>query len=364
MSEDPVAVLYQAALPPPVNGIHKPMKPGGYSDSGADIAFNLASRGVPVVSPVATPDPEAPWDWVFPDTGEGIAAARAAGARVLWANTILFSGHPLETLRDLRIVGQLPAAVQQFDDKWITNELLRAHGVPVARSILIGDPREHDEASLQREGLAFPLVVKPVRGRGSQGVTVVPSLSELRRAAGTLLSATVTVEGKAFPTYGDRVIVEQFLPGTELTVTVLPPGTYRLAGAEQRMDRYWSLPPVRRFHHHAGVAPYNGVVAVACNSELLPEAEWETPAVRELLAECARAAALVGARAPIRIDARATAAGRIFLFDLNMKPNMTGPGRPGREGQESLCGIAGRGVGWDYPDLLLNILAQAWNVDG
>lgn len=36
-----IAVLYQKCALPAVNGILKPMKPGGYSDSGADIAYCL-----------------------------------------------------------------------------------------------------------------------------------------------------------------------------------------------------------------------------------------------------------------------------------------------------------------------------------
>lgn len=57
-----VAVLYQAAVPPPVEGGRKPRKPGGYCDSGADIAFNLSISGVPAVTPSANPDPVMPLD--------------------------------------------------------------------------------------------------------------------------------------------------------------------------------------------------------------------------------------------------------------------------------------------------------------
>lgn len=42
-----IAVLYQSQEPPPVNGIRKPMKDGGYRDSGADLRFackNVGSR--------------------------------------------------------------------------------------------------------------------------------------------------------------------------------------------------------------------------------------------------------------------------------------------------------------------------------
>jgi hypothetical protein len=48
------------------------------------------------------------------------------------------------------------------------------------------------------------------------------------------------------------------------------------------------------------------------------------------------------------------------MFDLNMKPNMTGAGRPGREDQDSLSCMAAREIGWSYGDLLVNMLRQAW----
>lgn len=31
-----------------------------------------------------------------------------------------------------------------------------------------------------------------------------------------------------------------------------------------------------------------------------------------------------------------------------MKPNMTGPGRKGREDQDNLCSMAAAGIGWNY----------------
>ena len=51
------AVLFQENPTPPAGGIYKPMKPGGYRDSGSDIAFALHSRGHSVATPVAAPDP-------------------------------------------------------------------------------------------------------------------------------------------------------------------------------------------------------------------------------------------------------------------------------------------------------------------
>jgi hypothetical protein len=42
-----------------------------------------------------------------------------------------------------------------------------------------------------------------------------------------------------------------------------------------------------------------------------------------------------------------------------MKPNMTGPGRPGRDDQASLSAIAAAELGWDYPRLLMEMLGSA-----
>lgn len=53
----------------------------------------------------------------------------------------------------------------------------------------------------------------------------------------------------------------------------------------------------------------------------------------------------------------ADAEGVFRLFDLNMKPNMTGPGRPGRGDQDCLSALAARAEASTYADLLLAMLA-------
>lgn len=104
MSARRVAVLYQAASPPAISGIHKPRKPTGYADSGADIAFNLRTKTgtlfkskVEVITPKNDPDPATDLDWVFLDITEGISDAIARGANTLWLNTILYEGHTLDS---------------------------------------------------------------------------------------------------------------------------------------------------------------------------------------------------------------------------------------------------------------------------
>src|SRR6218665_990427 len=122
-----VAIVYQIQPPPERNGIIKPMKPGGYADSGADIAFVLKKNDVTIVTPTENPEIETDLDWVFPDTEEGIKNAIDKGADTIWLNTVLYDGHPIEDFikEGIYVVGQMPEFVDVYDDKWITNELLK-----------------------------------------------------------------------------------------------------------------------------------------------------------------------------------------------------------------------------------------------
>jgi D-alanine-D-alanine ligase len=355
-----VAVLYQDVDPPVIDGIRKPKKPGGYSDSGADITYVLSKAGVDVVTPVDDPDPVVDTDWVFADTAEGIDQALARGATVLWANTIVFSGHPLESVLDrVRVVGQHPDSVHRFDDKWLTNGILRDAGLPVVTSTLIGAEPDVEtlvigtltEELLAGHDLRLPLILKPLRGRGSQGVVRVDTIDQLRETAHELLGRRVDVDGTSYSVYGDRLMLEQYLPGREITVTVMPPdGTH---------TTHWPMPAVERVGQDGGVIPYSGRVPVAENSFVV--ADLDEAAIVTVADSCRRAAPMVDARAPIRVDCRETAEGEFLMFDLNMKPNMTGAGRPGRENQDSLTCVGARALDWSYRDLLIAMLDEAWS---
>ena len=364
----PLAVLHQAIDPPLIDGARKPLKEGGYTDSGADIAAAFRGIGIPVVTPGKLPDPACDDGWTFPDTADGIAGARERGALVLWANTVLFEGHPLEAVRGVRIVGQRPADVHRFDDKWQARNIMLAAGLPFPAAVLVGavaapgvvSLRAVDDPLLERLGMRHGAIVKPVRGRGSQGVTFAPSAAEAREALSVLFATTSPAAEGPVPVYGDRAIVEAFLPGEEITVAVFPPGAYRFRERIRSERSHWALPVIRRTGHAAGIAPYSGAVPVSVNSETLTAGEGARVEVAAAVAACVHAAALIGARAPVRIDCRRSEAGSFQLFDVNLKPNLTGPGRPGREQAESLVSLAGRAAGWSYPEMLCELLRGSW----
>ncbi|MET2985318.1 ATP-grasp domain-containing protein [Aureibaculum conchae] len=344
-----IAILYQAKLPPIRNGIQKPMKPGGYSDSGADIACELNKHGIPIVTPVDHPKILTDLDWVFPDTREGIQNALDKGANTFWLNTVLYKDHEIENFfgQKIQFVGQMPHQVDAFDDKYFTNELLRKNQISIPKTELISI----ENLSNYSLSIDFPMVVKPIRGRGSQGVSLVNNPKELDNKLNELFSNAA---------YGNTVYVEQFLSGQEITVTVMPPGSYLIDNQVTHNHKPWCLPAVKRVNHKEGIAPYSGVVAVMKNSSVLEDSELKSTNIKAVYRQCVKAAQLLNLKAPIRIDCRADENGNYFLFDLNMKPNMTGPSRPQRQNQDSLTLLAARKIGWSYYDLLKNILKQSW----
>lgn len=194
-----------------------------------------------VITPVSAPDPERDADWCFGDSERGMADAIEKGATHFWANTILFANHPLQTspsltsvAKTLKVVGQPPKLVELYDDKSLVNNLLRARGgftLPSAHDV-------HDEqalAGLLRVDLKYPVVAKPVRGRGSYGVKVCRFPEELNEHCRGLLKEETSV------------IIEDYLAGQEATVTVMPPSP------ATGHDDYWAMPVVERFNHAEGV---------------------------------------------------------------------------------------------------------------
>jgi hypothetical protein len=322
-----VAILYQALEPPVINGVRKPKKPGGimaflsfhgsrsvltldlgYQDSGADIAYALSSsHNLNIITPTMNPIAEDDSNWCFPDTEEGIKTALDRGATHLWANTILFASHPLQqssainSFEDkVKLVGQPPLMVEQYDDKEFVNELLRrTGGFDMPRAWYIKELDGQDGLQEQSKHLPYPVIAKPIRGRGSHGVKLCTCADEFVSHGRSLLS-----ESPAF-------MVEEYLSGEEATITVMPP--------TEDKSCYWVLPPVTRFNHQDGVAPYNGIVAVVSNSRAVINSSDMT--YEEVMRQCERAAALLGVTAPIRIDVRRYRPGSKFaLFDVNMKP--------------------------------------------
>lgn len=126
-------------------------------------------------------------------------------------------------------------------------------------------------------------------------------------------------------------MLEEYLSGQEGTVTVMPPS--------QTRSRYWSMPIILCFNHTDGIAPYNGVVAVTANSIIAAD-HGKKQVCFDICKACMRVVENLKVTGPIRIYVRQFTEderSRFAISDVNMKPNMTGPGRPGRGSSQSDC---------------------------
>ena len=93
-------------------------------------------------------------------------------------------------------------------DKLVSKQLYETSGIPTPTYITIkhGDERKID-ICLERIGL--PLVIKPAKGGSSIGMTIVKTPDRLEPAIQEALR------------YGDTLVVESYITGTELTVGVI-----------------------------------------------------------------------------------------------------------------------------------------------
>ncbi|KAF9697090.1 hypothetical protein EKO04_004944 [Ascochyta lentis] len=107
---------------------------------------------------------------------------------------------------------------------------------------------------LKNRALHYPIMVEPVRGRGSHGVKLYTD-EEVFLAHAHFLSKELS-----------EIIVEEYLDGEEATVTMMPP-------SKSKPGEYWALPVVTRFNHRDDIAPYNRSVAVPANSRVVGTAE-------------------------------------------------------------------------------------------
>ena len=179
-------------------------------------------------------------------------------------------------------------------DKAAAKTLFAAAGLPVA------DGRMVDIAELERhDPLPLPYVVKPANEGSSVGVAIIRA-GDNRRAA-------VAAEWR----FGPQAMVEEFIPGRELTVGVL--GDRALAVTEILAD-------AGAFYDYASKYAEGG------SRHVVPAAIHPATAARALEVALAahRALGCRGAsRADFRYDDTDGEPGRLVLLEVNTQPGMT-----------------------------------------
>jgi D-alanine-D-alanine ligase len=213
-------------------------------------------------------------------------------------------------------------------DKVMAKTVLAATGIDVPAGIVVARPTwsEEREKSLARaEDLGFPLVVKPVRQGSSVGVVMVDASNGLSAA----IEAGFALD--------DRVMVEERLHGTELTVGVIGNG-----GAIRAL-------PVIEIATRADFFDYRAKYDPALTDEICPARISDELAARvqQIALDAHRA---LGCRDLSRTDMIALEDGRIVVLEVNTIPGMTA---------NSLLPKAARVAGIDFGDLCSMLIEAA-----
>lgn len=183
--------------------------------------------------------------------------------------------------------------------------------------------------------LAYPLFVKPVRGRGSAGISdssIVEDAPALRKQAEAIITRM-----------GQGVLVESYVRGREVTVGIIGDPPRALAPLEIEYNKART----NSFEHKKD----NEIMH--CPARLGPE---QLAAVQET---ALRAFAVVGARDYGRVDTIVDSSGRAVVLELN-----TFAGLQMLTGRElhlhaSYIGTMARSMGLSRADLLGAIVASA-----
>jgi D-alanine-D-alanine ligase len=203
-------------------------------------------------------------------------------------------------------------------DKWRTKLVWHAAGIPTPRFAMV-----NRETSWERiaDMLGLPVIVKPSREGSTIGLTKVARVGDL--AAAYELAAG----------FDDLVLAEEFVPGKELTASILGEAALPLVRIEAPQGNY----------------DYQ-------NKYFTDETKYFCPAgIDSRLEDEIRAAALrsfrvLGCRGWGRADVMVRQDGSYSFLEMNTAPGMTG---------HSLVPIAARAAGYDYAELCLRILEDA-----
>lgn len=210
--------------------------------------------------------------------------------------------------------GHLASALAM--DKDLSKTLFRAAGVPTADWIMAPAPVAEVEAAL-----GFPVIVKPSKQGSTVGLSVVREPAELDAAV-----------NEAF-LYDDEVMIERFVPGRELTVSIL--GDVALPVGE--------IIPSHEIYDYE--CKYTKGMAV----EVFP-ADLTAEQTQIVQAHALAAFRALKLRGYARIDFRMTDEGRFACLEANTLPGMT---------ELSLLPQAAQAQGMSFEDLCERIVELA-----
>lgn len=191
-------------------------------------------------------------------------------------------------------------------DKQLTKLVLTQHGVPTPRWQYIEDPRQ-----LQLNALRYPVIVKPNFEGSSKGITQDSVVEDALRLHEVLAVALAR--------YPAGVLVEEFIPGRDVTVPFLEAGAPERRGVLQPVEYVIAEQAAARryaIYDYELKTRLDALVSVRAPAEL-KRAHAER--VRELSETVYRVLAI---RDLGRIDFRIGDDGQVYFLEINALPSL------------------------------------------
>lgn len=212
-------------------------------------------------------------------------------------------------------------------DKVTAKALLTQHGVPVPPGTAVkrGDAMSSGRV-LRSAKLTWPVVVKPASQGSTIGVSVVRKPSQWKQA--------LTLAHR----YDRQALVEAYIPGHEITVSLLGEGEGKVS----------ALPAVE-IVAPSGFYDYTAKYQKGKTRYLCP-APLSANVSRRLRELAVKTYEVFGCEGAVRVDFRVTPRGRPYVLEINTIPGMT---------ETSLLPMAAAQAGIDYDALTERILESA-----
>ncbi len=210
-----------------------------------------------------------------------------------------------EILEILRIpyTGSGVLASERAMDKVVSKALFRDAGLPAPEGYAFSKEAfsrmgAADALPDIQQSLGLPLCVKPARQGSALGISIV-------REPGDLAAAILNAMG-----YDDRVLVERFVPGRELAVTVV------------MADDPWALPVIEAVPLGHDFYDFEARYTPG-ECELRSPGDLDDEVVQEAARVSIAAARTLECRGICRVDLMLDAAGRLWILEVNTIPGMT-----------------------------------------
>ena len=232
---------------------------------------------------------------------------------------------------DIAYSGSNPQCLAICLDKPLTKQLVKAAGVSTPAWRVIDN--QEQVSAVSRHGLAYPVIIKPAYEGSSKGIRVSSLAGSPEEAA--------EVTSQLLKCYQQPMMVEEFIPGDEVTVGIIGNTPPTVLGAmrvlpRNRVDYFLYTLEVKR--------DYLNLVDYECPARL------EERVLTEIEKASLKTFTVLGCRDFARLDFRINPQGIPYFLEINPLPGL---------GTHSDLVITALKLGWRYEELIDAVLRAA-----